>query len=363
MALLPPLVERFKLGYFIWIGNGDELFYLAVGSQAYSNHPAYLADPVLVSGGTSLFRQLPLLPGVWIAWILALGPVGIDGCWRAVAGVSLAVTWYLLIREFVPSRRMTAALVTILLVDCGQPSAALLFRQMQAFARLLTRSPDLVSGEYLYGQWRVVSPALTVAYLLLNLWLVSRARRAPTRWSVALSGLSFGLLFHVYPYYWTAAAAALALAFLMDWEHRRVYLWTILIGSLIGSYRIFYDIMLKRCTPTDWLIRSDKFVHVPRLSDLKPPILASLILVIAFVWIWKQRRDTDLYLDDGTVGLCSLQASCSDRAECRELSLDVRLGALLLGLTALDGSRPPAPARTKGPHCTGRRDGFQSGRC
>ena len=57
----------------IWIGNGDELFMLALGSQAYFNHPLYLSDPVLVSGGVSLFRQLPLLPGVWLAWCWAWG--------------------------------------------------------------------------------------------------------------------------------------------------------------------------------------------------------------------------------------------------------------------------------------------------
>jgi hypothetical protein len=291
MALLPPLVQWFKLGYFIWIGNGDELFYLAVSSQAYFNHPAYLADPVLVSDGTSLFRQLPLLPGVWFAWIFALGPLGIDGSWRVLAGVSLAVTWYLLIREFVPSRSVVAALVIILLVDSGQLTAALMFRQAQAFARLVSASPNLVSGDFLHRQWRLATPALTQAYLLLNLWLVSRARRAPTKWSLALSGVSFGVLFHVYPYYWTAAVAALVLAFLLDRGHRRVYLWTSLIGGLISSYRIFYDIMLKRGTSPDWLIRSDKFVRVSRLADVMPPILAGLILVVAFVWIWKYRRE------------------------------------------------------------------------
>jgi hypothetical protein len=291
MALLPTLVQWFKLGNFIWIGHVDELFYLAVSSQAYFNHPAYLSDPVLVSGGTSLFRQLPLLPGVWIAWILSLGPLGIDGCWRIAAGVSLAVSWYLLIREFVPNRWMVAALVIILLVDCGQPSTALLFRQVQAFARLVTRSPHLMSGPFIHAQWRVPTPALTLSFLLLNLWLVSRARRKPTGWSLALSGVSFGLVFHVYPYFWTAAAAALVFAFLIDRGHRRVYLWTSLIGGLIGSYRIFYDIMLKLSTSPDWLIRTDKFVHVSRLADLKLPILAGLILVVGFVWIWKQRRE------------------------------------------------------------------------
>ena len=291
MALLPAIIQWFKLGYMIWIGNGDELFMLALGSQAYFNHPAYLSDPVLVSGGVSLFRQLPLLPGVWMAWVLGLGPLGIDVCWRLLGGFSLAVTWYLLIRQSVPRPWIAAALAIIMLVDVGLLSAGLFFRQVQFFSSVLTRGFNPLAGDFVHPEWRVATPALTMAYLLFNLWLVARARQTPTRRSLVLSGVSFGLLFHVYPYFWTTAAAALVLAFLIDQGHRRVYLWTGLIGGLIGSYRIFCDMMLKRGTPPDWLIRSDKFVHVDRFTDLKFPIVASLVLIVGFIWIWRQRRD------------------------------------------------------------------------
>jgi hypothetical protein len=291
MALLPAIIQWFKLGYMIWIGNGDELFMLALGSEAYFNHPAYLSDPALVSGGVSLFRQLPLLPGVWMAWVLGLGPLGIDVCWRILAGLSLAATWYLLIRHFVPRPWIAAALAIVLMVDVGLLSTGLFFRQVQVFSAMLEGSPNPTGGDFIHVEWRVATPALTMAYLLLNLWLVTRARQTPTRRSLVLSGVSFGLLFHVYPYFWTAAAAALVLAFLIDQGHRRVYLWTGLIGGLIGSYRIFYDMMLKRGTSPDWLIRSDKFVHVDRFTDLKLPIVASLVLIVGFIWIWRQRRD------------------------------------------------------------------------
>ncbi len=303
MALLPAIIQWFKLGYMIWIGNGDELFMLALGSQAYFNHPAYLSDPVLVSGGASLFRQLPLLPGIWMAWVLGLGPLGIDVCWRILAGLSLAVTWYLLIRQLVPRPWVAAALVIVMLVDVGLLSAGLFFRQVQVFTSVLTGSPNLVVGDFVHSEWRVATPALTMAYLLLNLWLVTRARQTPTRCFLVLSGVSFGLLFHVYPYFWTTAAAALVLAFLIDQGHRRVYLWTGLVGGLIGSYRIFCDMMLKRGTPPDWLIRSDKVVHVDRFTDMKLPIVASLVLIVGFIWIWRQRRDLIYLWSMGFSGL------------------------------------------------------------
>jgi hypothetical protein len=291
MALLPAIIQWFKLGYMMWIGNGDELFMLALGSRAYFNHPSYLSDPVLASGGVSLFRQLPLLPGVWMAWAFGLGPLGIDVCWRILAGLSLGATWYLLVRQFVPRPWVAAALVMVLLADIGLLSTGLFLRQIQATTAMLDHSPNLVAGDFLHSQWRVATPALTMAYFLLNLWLVTRAREMPTRLSLILAGLSFGLLFHVYPYFWSAAAAALALAFLIDQGHRRVYFWTGVIGVLIGSYRLFHDMMLKQVTAKDWLVRSDKFVHVAPFADLKPPFVACLVLLIGFVWIWKKRRD------------------------------------------------------------------------
>ena len=303
MALLPALIQRFVLGSMIWIGNGDELFMLALGSQAYFNHPLYLSDPVLVSGGVSLFRQLPLLPGVWLAWLLGMGPLGIDVCWRILAGLSLGAAWYFLIRQFVARPWVATCLVLVLLADIGMLSAGLFFRQMQATTAMLRQSPNLIGGDFLHSEWRVATPALTMAYFLLNLWLVTRARQMPTRRSLVLSGLSFGLLFHVYPYFWTAATAALALAFLIDHGHRRVYFWTGVIGVLIGSYRLFYDMMLKRTTAPDWLVRSDKFVHVAPFTDLKPPIVASLVLVIGLVWIWTRRRDLIYVWAMGVVGV------------------------------------------------------------
>jgi hypothetical protein len=301
MSLLPALIQWFKVGYMIWIGNGDELFMLALGSQAYFNHPAHLSDPVFVSGGTSLFRQLPLLPGVWMAWVLDSGPGGIDVCWRIISGVSLGITWYLVIRQAVPNRWIAAAATSILLADCGLLGCGIVFRQVQAFARMLSQSPRLIEGAFLHAEWRVATPALTMPYLLLHLWLVTRARQAATWMRLVLAGVSFGLLFHVYPYFWTAACVALAVAFLIDRGHRRVYFWTAVFGGLIGAFRISWDVMLKRGTAPDWLVRSDKFVAVLRFADLKPPIVATLVLVLGLFWIWRRRRDL-IYL--WTMGFC-----------------------------------------------------------
>ena len=186
MALLPALIQRLVLGSMIWIGNGDELFMLALGSQAYFNHPLYLSDPVLVSGGVSLFRQLPLLPGVWLAWLLGMGPLGIDVCWRILAGLSLGAAWYFLIRQFVARPWVATCLVLVLLADIGMLSAGLFFRQMQATTAMLRQSPNLIGGDFLHSEWRVATPALTMAFFLLNLWL-GDVRPANAHATVALA--------------------------------------------------------------------------------------------------------------------------------------------------------------------------------
>jgi hypothetical protein len=226
---------------------------------------------------------------------LGLGPLGIDVCWRILSGMSIAATWYLLVRHFVRKPWIATALSAILLVDCGLLGAGIGFRQVQAFARLLAGSPNLIRGDLLHRQWRVAAPALTMAYLLLHLWLVTRSRQISSRLWVVLSGISFGLLFHVYPYYWTAATVALALAFLIDHGHRRVYACTALIGVPLGALRLYWDWMLKQSTSPDWLVRSDKLVAVSRYVDLKPPFVAGLILVLSLIWIWRRRRDA-IYL-------------------------------------------------------------------
>ena len=110
-----------------------------------------------------------------------MGPLGIDVCWRIFAGLSLGATWYFLIRQFVARPWVATCLVLVLLADIGLLSAGLFFRQMQATTAMLRQSPNLIGGDFLHSEWRVATPALTMAYFLLNLWLVTRTRQVPTR--------------------------------------------------------------------------------------------------------------------------------------------------------------------------------------
>ncbi len=93
--------------------------------------------------------------------------------------MSLGATWYLLVRQFVPKPWVAAAFVMVLLADVGLLSTGLFVRQSQATMAMLAHSPNLVAGDFLHSEWRVATPALTMAYFLLNLWLVTRAGKLP----------------------------------------------------------------------------------------------------------------------------------------------------------------------------------------
>jgi hypothetical protein len=292
MALLPSLIWWPRLGEPLCIDNHDEMFYLAAGSQAYFNHPTYLSDPALAAGGASLYRQLPLLPGVIIARAFGLGPMGMDLVWRILGGASISLGWYLLARHYIRRPWVALGVAAILLTDLGVMSGNLLLRQAQACLKVITgRSAELFASEMIHREWRLCTPVVTMGYYLLYLWLIARARERPTRLRLALSGLGFGLLFHVYPFYWTAAGGALVLALALDAGHRPVYLWTGILGGVVGLPRIVFDAMLKRSTSTDWLVRSGKFVTVPAWSHYPIPITGTLIALIGLIWVLKRRRD------------------------------------------------------------------------
>lgn len=293
MAVLPPLLWWPRVGEPLCFADNDEIFMLALGSQAYFNHPTHLSDPTFATGGASLYRQLPLLPGVWIAWMLGLGPLTMDLVWRILAGVSIPLAWYILAHHYVERRWVVVVMIAILLADGGILGSSLLVRQAINVAKVASGRPGELFTRLptIHREWRIGTPALTMAYLVLHIWLVARARLRPSWFRLSLSGLSFGLLFYVYPFYWTAASAAIVLAMALDVGHRQVYFWTGAVGGLFGLPRFIADMMLRHSTLNDWLIRSGKFVPIPRLFEINVPFIASFLAVIGLFWVWTHRRD------------------------------------------------------------------------
>ncbi len=297
MALMPHLLWWGKLGEPVYLADHDDLLYLSISGQAYHNHPWTLGDPTRVTGGVTTYPALQFVPGIVLAHALALGPLAVDIFWRAWTGFSMALGSYLVIRHFL-RRPPPAALLTIFfLVDTGIFSANPFWRQWLVAQRLAVGQVAGLLDAYpsLLIQWRIITPGLSFAYLLLHIWLISRARDKPSHGRILLSGIGFGLLFHCYFYFWTAAGLALVMALVLDAGHRQVYFHTGWIGGLVGLPAVVSGYLIKRAFTSDWLHRTDNFLPIARFTELLLPKAAIVLLAIGFLVAWTKRRDL-LYL-------------------------------------------------------------------
>ncbi|MCA1684893.1 MAG: hypothetical protein LC745_02685, partial [Planctomycetia bacterium] len=93
LCTLPHWLWVPRLGEPVWVADQDELYYLGVASRSYFDHPFRLGDPV-VEGGHGLYQGLPLLPGVWVARLLGLGPASVSLVWRVWGGFWAGLGWY-----------------------------------------------------------------------------------------------------------------------------------------------------------------------------------------------------------------------------------------------------------------------------
>ena len=293
LSVLPHAVWWAKAGDPAWIADNDDLYYLALGSQAYFNHPGHLSDPALPRGGFSPHRWLPYVPGVLVTRLLGWGPLGISLVWRTWAGMSIALGWFLIGRQYVRTPWMAAALAMFLMADIGAMECKPVLRQARVSADLLAgRSvPELQGKPRVHVAWRLSTPGLTLGFLLLHVGLLARARANPTGGRLVASGLGFGLLFYVYFYSWTAAGLALLIGLGLDSGARRVYFQTGWIGGLAGLPAFVSDLLAKRANSADWLLRTDKFLPIGHLDELMLPRLTLLLAALGFVWVLWKRRD------------------------------------------------------------------------
>lgn len=306
LSVLPHLVWWSRIGEPVWIADEDDLLYLSVAGQAYFNHPFALADPTRAEGGAIMYPWSEFGPAIVLARWLNLSPLRINLIWRIWAGLSIGLGWYLVLRYFFRSPWFAAALSVILLADIGLIAGRPLVNHFWYFTELVTgRSDKLMMSAPSLGyvpilsgipgvcpQWRIITPGLSLAFLLLDLWLLARARAQPSWGRIVGAGAGFGLLIHTYFYYWTAAGLALLLGLLIDPERRKVYFHAGWIGGLIGLPAILANARVKHAYPADWLERSDHFVPIDRFSHLLFPKVALGLLMLTGLWIlWSRRKD------------------------------------------------------------------------
>jgi hypothetical protein len=289
---LPDLIWWQRTGRLVWVSDPDDKLYLAVASQAYHNHPFFLSDPARAEGGVALYSWLPCVPGILLARLFDLGPVGIGLAWRILAATTIPLGWYLLVRRSIGPGPLAPAVVVLLTADFGSMFGRPLVRHADLLGRLLRQDPSWLQGFFRPPgmQWRVVTPGLIFVYYAAFLALLVRAREAPSRRRTVAAGLAFGLLFYVYFYYWTAVTLGLLLAALLDTGRRRLYVhvgglgWLLGLPVLVSGFRM-------RGWAAEALMRFDLFLSVARGNVLSYSVPETALFAVCTAWILLRRRD------------------------------------------------------------------------
>jgi len=293
LSTLPHVCMWVQRGDPYWVGDNDDVFYLTLAAPAYQHHPSFLTDPVRQEGGTSLYPWLPLVPGILATKAFCLGPMGVGLIWRAWAGLTIALAWYLVLRHYLQRPVLAAACAIFLMGDIGQLTAHLALRSAWVSAQVVSGKVDDLfdSCPMVHRQWRIVNPGLIQGSLLLFVWLLARAVERPTRSRMVWSGLGYGLLFYIYFYYWTAVGLGLLAGMALDAGRRRIYFHTGWLGGLLGAPMVIASYLTQQSSVPGFLQRQNKFVPIGRFDELLLPKLGLLALVVSLVWVWIRRRD------------------------------------------------------------------------
>lgn len=293
LSLMPHILWFFKTGSPVSFADSDDVLYLSYAATAYHNHPLYLSDPVLIKYGSTMYSWLQFIPGIIIAKLLAINPVYINIIWRLWAGISIAITWYLLTRSYLKNSWLSLGTTIILMTDIGVNSGWIMYRHFITATKIAVGNPGNLFQTYpqLLFQWRIITPGMSLAYLLLHMWLFHLALSKPTRMRILLAAASFGLLFYVYFYFWTSATLALLIGMLIDAKNRKIYLSVGIFGILFGLPQLVINARIKTNSNQEWLPRTDNFLPIPHFSELLLPTLALVLLFVTFFWVIFRRQD------------------------------------------------------------------------
>ncbi len=295
LTLLPHLIRLVRTGDATYVADGDALLYLAWSRDIVRHGGFAMTDAVRRPSGPMMHPWILFVPPAWVAHQLGVGMTGLGILWRLLAGPALALALYAAVRPFTRSARGAAGLAAFLLFDAG-----LLFGQIiQRSGEILISS--LVSGRgdffadvpRLMPHLRVPTPALALPFLLAHIALAHRARRLGTTRSALAAGASLGVLFHVYFYFATTAALGTALAWLLDRGGRRTYAVMLCVAAVLAAPAAIEGARIKAKTPSDWLVRTDKFAPIDRW-DPGNLILPKLLILewLAAAWlVFRSRRD------------------------------------------------------------------------
>ena len=303
LAFAPVLVWRLKTGDWVCLNDWFTLYYLRFAAQAYYHRLFHISD-VVAPGGVTGYPWLPFVPAIYVARVLDAGPFAVNLIWIFLSAIGLGPGLYFVFRHFLKRPWLAAGCTVLCLSDYGFAAARPFTTQLHMLASALWFHPGglVVIPWGLLLHWRVPDPGLDLPFMFFQIVMLARAREHPTRLNVGLSGLAFGLLFYVFFYCWTIAAAGLSIAFLLDRGARRICGITLCIGGAIGLPQLICSIHLSHLASAEAMRRFGLFTPAPRLYQETVPALSLLAMAVVALWIWKSKRFDLVYLWSLVVG-------------------------------------------------------------
>ncbi len=269
MITLPYLYHQWALGpVFQGINRqmaDDSLFYLARIHDVIDGHPT-LSNAYLAEYKSGLPQQ------IFLAEYLLAQPLKLFGLTVAqgqlvynfvLPGLAFLLT-YLALYQIFSSRFWSLAGVWLLL-----------------------------GGLFLSVFFRPVSPQFNFLFWLTQFilaWLIIKGSAWP--WVLPLSILNFGLLFYIYPFYWTFYLIFFGLLFFAYWWSERQLSWRFLkisLGGLsLGSFYLYYTYLSSKLPGFEETLTRVQMIYSRFPSGIRVMAWAmALLFLILAAWRWR----------------------------------------------------------------------------
>lgn len=254
IAITPNVTGRFLGGDSSAISSMDDLYYLLVARAPYYGE-SELHNPYRPAGDTasSFYQPLVFTAFARPAALFGMPLPHLTILWRLVGAACTAAALYWLFRLLLFERGQSLPwLCTLIcLSDPGFSTGRVFVDVWRMFTNVLHHTTPMSKGDFI-GQYRVITP-------LVNMWplfilagcLIPKSSRTWRTYLLAIA--AFGLLMHLYFFFWVSAIMALAvylgtLLVVPKWVERylsvkasreRVFVAAVLaLGLLIGTSTI-----------------------------------------------------------------------------------------------------------------------------
>ena len=255
LSVAPHLAMFVRFGTLEFLGDGDDVYYLAVARAPYDGESS-LRDPLSGSWESrpTLYAWLQFAPLALLTRWLGLSFQLIPLVWRAVGGPLLGLSLYLLFRRILAGAnhptRWSLGCALICLADAGFSGGQSVFGSLTLLNQLAQGTTPLPKPDAL-GQYRVVTPLLNLQALLVLAAVIVPPLSGRRSVMALIAGiLALAACVHLYFFFWTAAVVGVGLWLipLAIWAWKRecksarrelVFVLLILAGGLaIGSPQV-----------------------------------------------------------------------------------------------------------------------------